>query len=204
MHINRSLILASLVSVVVVALSGQVFSATVAVGNCTALVNYATIQQAVNAVPAGSTIKVCPGNYREQVVIGQKVTLSGIVYANQDLAIILPPTTGLAANAVSVDSGNPIAAQIFVQNTVGPVVINNLTVDGSVVTGIWVEQTADDGYYRGARYHGAIQLLVEPTGRRIAGKWVGFGKEMGINTGPWELIFQDASTDKATLDRSVQ
>ena len=77
----------------------------------------------------------------------------------------------------------------------------DLTVDGSVVTGTWVEQTDPAGYYRGARYHGAIQLLAEPTGRRLAGKWVGFGKDMTVNTGPWELVFQDASTSKATLDR---
>lgn len=76
----------------------------------------------------------------------------------------------------------------------------DLTVDGNVVTGTWVEQTDQSGYYRGARYYGAIQMLAEPTGRRIAGKWVGFGKEMDVNTGPWELVFMDASTNKATLD----
>ena len=77
----------------------------------------------------------------------------------------------------------------------------DLTVDGAVVTGTWVEQTDPAGYYRGARYHGAIQLLAEPTGRRMAGKRVGFGKDMDVNTGPWELVFRDASTSKATLDR---
>lgn len=77
----------------------------------------------------------------------------------------------------------------------------DLTVDGNVITGTWVEQTAPEGYYRGARYHGAIQLLAEPTGRRLTGKWVGFGKEMDVNTGPWELVFQDASTNKVTLAR---
>ncbi|MFC4107627.1 helix-turn-helix domain-containing protein [Micromonospora zhanjiangensis] len=77
----------------------------------------------------------------------------------------------------------------------------DVTVDGSVITGTWVEQTDPAGYYRGARYHGAIQLLVEPTGRRMAGKWVGFGKDLTVNTGPWELVFQEASTSKATLDR---
>lgn len=75
----------------------------------------------------------------------------------------------------------------------------DLTVDGSVITGTWVEQTDQESYYRGARYHGAIQMLVEPTGRRMSGKWVGFGKEMDVNTGPWELIFQDRSTNKVTL-----
>lgn len=77
----------------------------------------------------------------------------------------------------------------------------DLSLDGNVITGTWTEQTDPNGYYRGGRYHGAIQMLVEPTGRRMAGKWVGFGKDMDINTGPWELVFQDASTTKATLER---
>ncbi|MFJ3507830.1 helix-turn-helix domain-containing protein [Streptomyces luteogriseus] len=75
----------------------------------------------------------------------------------------------------------------------------DLTVDGGVVTGTWVEQTATDGYYRGARYHGAIQMLTEPTGRRMAGKWVGFGKDFDMNTGPWELRLQDSSTNQKTI-----
>lgn len=77
----------------------------------------------------------------------------------------------------------------------------DLTVDTNVITGTWVEQTEEHGYYRGARYHGAVQLLVEPTGRRIAGKWAGFGKDMDVNTGPWELVFQDSSTSPATLSQ---
>lgn len=77
----------------------------------------------------------------------------------------------------------------------------DLTVDGPVVTGTWVEQTAPDGYYRGARYHGALQLLVDPTGRRMAGRWVGFGKDCEVNTGPWELRLLDPSTTDATLAR---
>jgi transcriptional regulator with XRE-family HTH domain len=77
----------------------------------------------------------------------------------------------------------------------------DLTVDGNVITGTWVEQTGKESYYRGARYHGAIQLLAEPTGRRLSGKWVGFGRDMDVNTGPWEFVFLDASTSKASLDR---
>ncbi|SFD76086.1 hypothetical protein SAMN05421773_12826 [Streptomyces aidingensis] len=76
----------------------------------------------------------------------------------------------------------------------------DLEADGNVLTGTWSEQTAPDGYYQGARYHGAVQLLVEPTGRRMAGKWVGIGKDFDVNTGPWEPVFRDASTAKATLD----
>jgi hypothetical protein len=106
-------------------------ASTVSVGtpNCTSLVNFATIQLAVNAVPAGSTIKVCPGNYPEQVVISKRLTLMGIPNANQDAVVILPPTGGMVANG-AVDPRGPVAAQILVQNTVGPVSISNLTVDG--------------------------------------------------------------------------
>jgi hypothetical protein len=39
----------------------------------------------------------------------------------------------------------------------------------------------------GAVYHGAIQLLLEPTGRKMTGKWVGFGRDFDLNTGPWSL-----------------
>ncbi|WP_280370474.1 helix-turn-helix domain-containing protein [Nocardia wallacei] len=76
----------------------------------------------------------------------------------------------------------------------------DLTVDGHVATGIWSERTASQGYYRGAKYHGAIQLLIELTGTRMAGKWVGFGKNFDVNVGPWELILQDRSTSKATIE----
>ncbi|MEV5979127.1 helix-turn-helix transcriptional regulator [Streptomyces sp. NPDC052114] len=77
----------------------------------------------------------------------------------------------------------------------------DLQVDGATVTGTWTEQTSAEGYYRGARYFGALQMLVEPTGRRMAGKWVGFGKDFDVNTGPWELRLMDASTSKTTLDQ---
>ena len=113
-----------------VALSGQAFSATVAVGSCTTLVHYATIQQAVNASPAGTVIKVCPGNYPEQVVIAKDLTLEGIVYETEDAVVILPPAGGLVANVTDVDSGDPVAAQLVVQNA-GSVSISNLTVDGT-------------------------------------------------------------------------
>lgn len=107
---------------------------------------------------------------------------------------------------VIVQHGNRLTAQSLPgasSNPDSPLTLD-LTVDRNVVTGSWVEQTAADGYYNGARYHGAIQLLVEPTGRRMAGKWVGFGKDFDVNTGPWELRLVDRSTSKAALERYSQ
>ncbi|WBB51097.1 XRE family transcriptional regulator [Verrucosispora sp. WMMA2044] len=111
----------------------------------------------------------------------------GDSFAGQHFVVVLQHSDRLTARSLPGSAASSLSM--------------DLTMDGSVVTGTWVEQTDPDGYYRGARYHGAIQLLAEPTGRRMAGKWVGFGKDMDVNTGPWELIFRDASTSKATLDR---
>jgi hypothetical protein len=124
----RKFTLGDLVLLLLVACSGQAFSATVAVGSCTSLNNYATIQQAVDHAPNG-TVRICPGTYHEQVLITGKVTLEGITYANTDSVVILPPLTGLLQN--TTDLRGPVAAQILVQDTPGPVLISNLTVDGT-------------------------------------------------------------------------
>lgn len=80
----------------------------------------------------------------------------------------------------------------------------DLTLEGPVATGTWEERTAKDGHYRGARYFGAVQLLVYPTGRRMTGKWVGFGKDSTINSGPWELVFQPGGSVLVDAYRPAQ
>lgn len=73
-----------------------------------------------------------------------------------------------------------------------------LAVRGAVATGTWTERTSPRGYYKGATYHGAIQLLIDPMGRRMTGKWVGFGKQFDINVGDWELRWCEGTTSKQT------
>lgn len=144
---------------------------------------------ATNGTPAPKAPATAPGNY-------SGVWLSRYEYYSSGRG---ESFAGLHHVTV-VQHGNRLTVRSLPGSSDSPLTMD-LTVDGNVVTGTWVEQTANDGYYRGARYHGAVQLLAEPTGRRIAGKWVGFGKDMDINSGPWELLFQDASTAKTTLDR---
>ncbi len=130
MKIARSFKFSCLALVVLIALSGQAFSTTVAVGTCTRFVHFATIQLAVNSVPAGSTIDICPGNYPEQVTINKSLTLKGVASASGDqTVVILPPASGMVANGASAFSGAPIMAQIAV--TAGPFSISNITVDGT-------------------------------------------------------------------------
>ena len=104
---------------------------TVAVGTCTNYIYFSTIQAAVNAVPAGSTIEVCPSTYSEQVRITKKVTLKGLSFGNGSGALITAPSGGLVSNATSnvLDDPGNVQAQILVQNNTDTT-IEDLTIDG--------------------------------------------------------------------------
>src|SRR4029078_11083194 len=47
-----------------------------------------------------------------------------------------------------------------------------LSVDGSLATGTWEEHTEEQGYYSGAVYHGALQLIIDKDRKHMHGKWV--------------------------------
>jgi hypothetical protein len=69
----------------------------------------------------------------------------------------------------------------------------DLSVSSAVATGTWTERTSPSGYYQGASYHGTLQLIVNPMGRAMSGRWLGYGKDFKVNTGPWELNWVDGS-----------
>jgi len=104
-------------------------AATFFVGTCGSP-NFSTIQAAVTAVPAGSTVDVCPGSYPEQVTINQRLTLQGVASGTSNQAVVTAPAGGIVANTVSLATGDPIAAQVWVHDTTA-VTIQNLTVDGA-------------------------------------------------------------------------
>jgi len=115
------------------AAQAPLLSATVtyAVGSCEPmLISFTTIQGALDATPSPNTVKVCPGTYNEQVVIGMPVTVEGISDGNSAQAVIAPPSGGLTVNATN-DFGDPMAAQVFVQSGGQEVNLSNLTVDGT-------------------------------------------------------------------------
>jgi parallel beta-helix repeat protein len=109
--------------------ASPLFATTVAVGSCQpSKVSFPTIQQAVNASSAGTTISVCPGSYPEQVVITKNLTLKGFTYGNQNAAIITSPVGGMVQNATGI-YGDPIEAQVFVQGA--SVTMSDLTTDAA-------------------------------------------------------------------------
>lgn len=96
--------------------------------------------------------------------------------------------------------GSRLAAESLPGSNDSPVSLS-FTVRGPIATGTWTEHTAVDGYYQGAVYHGALQVIVDPTGRSMAGRWVGFDKEFRVDSGPWALDLVDTGTDEATRQK---
>lgn len=84
-------------------------------------------------------------------------------------------------------------------HTTGSELSMSLSLDGMTATGSWEERTSPTGYYKGAAYRGALQLLVSPSGGQLTGRWLGFGKDFRINNGDWELRLETRSLDQRTL-----
>jgi hypothetical protein len=104
---------------------------TVQVGTCrTRVPSYSTIGSAIEAVPSGAVIEICPGTYAEQLTINAPVTLEGVPYGAEQQVLITVPNSGLAQNGTGPVSSFPIYGQILVQDA-EPVNISGVTVDGS-------------------------------------------------------------------------
>jgi hypothetical protein len=85
----------------------------------------------------------------------------------------------------------------------------NLTVDGKLATGTWIENTSPDGEFEAMTYSGALQLLVGDDGKHMDGQWVGVGREKladgsyepRIYNGRWQLLrIKDMAIPKADTD----
>lgn len=93
--------------------------------------------------------------------------------------------------------GNRLTGQSL-PNTEGSQLRLDLTMDAAVATGTWTERTSPTGYYKGATYHGTLQMIANPMGREMAGRWLGFGKDFKVNSGEWTLTWVDGSVSART------
>jgi len=86
-------------------------------------------------------------------------------------------------------AGDAVAIESLRQST-GSELRLDVALDGMFATGTWEERTSPTGYYKGAIYRGAIQLLVSPSLTAMTGKWIGFGKNFSINNGDWSFTLE--------------
>ncbi len=123
---------------------------TYVVGPCDTGKFFATIQSALNATPAPTTVEVCPGTYPEQLVITKPVTIEALGGGStQGLVVVLPPSGGLISNA-NDDFGSGVAAQVLVLAT-RDVTLRGLVIDGTgnhissagdLVAGVYYEDSS--------------------------------------------------------------
>jgi hypothetical protein len=74
----------------------------------------------------------------------------------------------------------------------------DLVLNGSIATGTWSERTSPTGYYRGSVYHGAMQLVIDPMGKTMKGKWIGFDRESFVQSDNWELNWVEEERSRST------
>jgi hypothetical protein len=147
-------------------------AATYYVGTCR-VGAFGTINAAVAAVPAGSTIDVCPGTYAEQVVISKALTLKGIFSNNSSQAIIAMPSAALAASPSLL--WGTVVPQVWI--TAGPVNITNITVDGTTTMNCPGAKTVGIFYSSGSA--GTVNE-VEARNQNCSGAGLGILAENGV------------------------
>ena len=170
-------------------------ASTVYVGTCVShVVTYSTIQSAVTAVSAGSTILVCPGNYPEQVIISKNLTLTGIESGAADAAVLVIPGSGFVPNTSSLTTSSPLAAQILVESPATNVTISYLAVDGTGNNLNYTDNCSDPrliGFY----FRNASGTLNSVVARNQAQDTANFGCQNSAGLG----VFIQSSGTPATV-----
>lgn len=190
----RRVMIAAII-IIFAGLSAQPLTASVvAVGTCVAnIVHFTTIQGAVKAVPPGSTIKICPAKYHEQVVINKNLTLIGVNSGSADNPVLVKPSGGFVPNTTSLTGGHPIAAQILVQSPAAAVTISSLAVDGSNNN---LNGGCSDARLIGIYYQNASGTVNFVVARNQAQDAANFGCQISAGLG---IFVQSASPSTSTV-----
>lgn len=71
---------------------------------------------------------------------------------------------------------------------------------GDVATGTWEDRVSQQGEYRKHVYYGVAQMILSNDGKSLQGKWVGFGQNLEIKSGPWEIRYVGKTLPKEPLE----
>lgn len=80
----------------------------------------------------------------------------------------------------------------------------DLSVRHAITSGTWTERTSPAGHYKGSTYHGTLQMIINPMGRLMSGKWLGFNKKFEVESGDWELTWMADASKRAIHEYSAK
>jgi hypothetical protein len=70
----------------------------------------------------------------------------------------------------------------------GSFMLVRLTLDGRLASGGWEETSSSAGPFKGARFYGPIQLVLDEDGKAFRGMYLATGQLMHTKAGEWEIV----------------
>ncbi|MDH7476917.1 MAG: NosD domain-containing protein [Candidatus Bathyarchaeota archaeon] len=145
----------NLATLILVTTVFSIFFVNLPIANCTSEIivkEGESIQAAINLAPAGSTIIIMPGSYRERIEINKTLTIIG-------------------SGNKTIISGSGTSTCVKISRGVTRVVLANLTIDGTGTyksTGLWIQQSNNNqirnititNFYKGLRIYDSLQNLL--------------------------------------------
>src|SRR5688572_33047129 len=89
-------------------------------------------------------------------------TSSGKVHTGEHIVVLQENDAALRGRSIPQDDGSVLELQLTHDTAT------------NTLTGTWRETTSPGGYYKGAVFHGVLQLLLQEAGKEANGKWLGF------------------------------
>lgn len=77
----------------------------------------------------------------------------------------------------------------------GSYLLVHLRLDGRIASGSWEENASDDGPFKGARFYGPLQLVMDEDGKAFRGMYLAAGRGMYVKAGKWEIVHEAQSPE---------
>jgi hypothetical protein len=73
-------------------------------------------------------------------------------------------------------------------NDEGSFLLVHLRIDDRLASGSWEENSSPTGPFKGTRFYGPLQLVIDEDGKAMHGMWLGIGRKLEVKSGRWEIV----------------
>lgn len=83
--------------------------------------------------------------------------------------------------------GNQLVVE-SIPNMQGSYMMARFSLEDRIATGYYHSENSPKSSHKGAVYNGAAQLLLDEDGKALRGKYVGYGNQLEIKSGDWQIV----------------